>query len=182
MPRGFTLVELLVAMGVFMIGIMGVFGLFLGGVRARDQAESLTRLSFGATSLIEELRLDAVADRPASDWLGDGYTANGREPIDQLSPYPDVPGMFYVVDAAENAVNPQGNGIPTVLRLSITAMYLPLAPAAPGARLEVAQELRWRPPAQTADPARWLLDEAVARGVAIRTHAVVIPRQPWLDR
>lgn len=107
--RGFTLLELLVAVGVFIVGFVAAYGLFLTAVRNRAQAEAITRTSLAATSLLAEMRLVAgregavlripnrAPDPPAS-YGGDGFAHNGQEDVTEgLVRYPDQAGIWYVV-------------------------------------------------------------------------------------
>ena len=45
---GFTLLEMLITAGIFLFGFMAVYALFLIGVEARREAESITRTSLAA--------------------------------------------------------------------------------------------------------------------------------------
>ena len=107
--RGFTLLELLVAVGVFIVGFVSAYALFLAAVRNRAQAEAITRTSLAATSLLAEMRLvagreGAVLNTPGrapdlpSMYGGDGFAHNGLEdPKDGLVRYPDQTGIWYAV-------------------------------------------------------------------------------------
>lgn len=90
MRRGFTLIELLVATGVFLFGFTAAMALFLLGTRARAQADGMLRLSLAASSIVEEIRLEAgregtaspaapsgttIPPFPPTDYVGDGFAA-----------------------------------------------------------------------------------------------------------
>src|SRR5271170_5568637 len=99
MRRGFTLVEMLVATIVFLVGFVAVFGLFLGGMRFRKLAEDTTRSSLAASCLIDEIRAKAGGiptggaasnPLPPSAYVGTGF-ANGGAAVGSLNdlyPYP----------------------------------------------------------------------------------------------
>src|SRR5277367_4098546 len=111
MRRGFTLVEMLVATIVFLVGFVAVFGLFLGGMRFRKLAEDTTRSSLAASCLIDEIRAKAGgiptpggaagSPLPPSAYVGTGFATGGGgagggaagSPVGTpLYPYPPVPG------------------------------------------------------------------------------------------
>lgn len=53
---GFTLIEIIIALGVFMIGFVGVMGLFAGGYRTQEHASSRITETLIAESLFDTLR------------------------------------------------------------------------------------------------------------------------------
>ncbi len=64
---GFTLVELLVATGVFIIGFVAVYALFLSGLRFRKLADDLFKTATLASTLMTEVYLDSAhGDNPAA--------------------------------------------------------------------------------------------------------------------
>ena len=85
--RGFTLVEMLVATIVFLIGFVAVFGLFLGGMRFRKLSEDTTRASLAASCLVDEIRISAGGSGQASPstsaplapsvYIGTGFSSSG---------------------------------------------------------------------------------------------------------
>src|SRR5271155_5794116 len=86
MRRGFTLVEMLVATIVFLVGFVAVFGLFLGGMRFRKLAEDTTRASPASSCLIDEIRAKAGGiptgaaasnPLPPSAYVGTGFATGG---------------------------------------------------------------------------------------------------------
>src|SRR4051812_26180938 len=80
---GFTLIELLVASGVFLVGFVAVFGLFLAGIPFGKPAAAPPRASLAASSLIDELRIDAgregLGPCDPADYVGDGLAIGGAE-------------------------------------------------------------------------------------------------------
>lgn len=125
MRRGFTLIELLVATGVFLFGFTAAMALFLLGTRARAQADGMLRLSLAASSIVEEIRLEAGRETKwdGAQWVahpsapfepqayvGDGFAAidsqnidstsvleNDNSPSGRLYPYKPQPGIWYRV-------------------------------------------------------------------------------------
>lgn len=102
MRRGFTLVEMLVATAVFLLGFTACFALFLGGVRFRTRADDLTRLGLAASSLVHEIAIDSGKHGPGGgkpcDYVGNGRADDGAEADDkELYAYPSSPGIWYRV-------------------------------------------------------------------------------------
>ena len=60
---GFTLVELLVAVFIFSVGIVGVLALFTGAARAGRRAQEETEAALVASSVASELRSEVEAGR-----------------------------------------------------------------------------------------------------------------------
>ena len=118
--RGFTLIEMLVATGVFMLGFSAAYTLFLAGVRYRTQASTNQRLAFALTSLAAELelssgKLNTTGD--PSEYVGNGLAVDGAEPEDHtdplqtvLFPYPGQPGLWYRVMACTDLHNQSTGG------------------------------------------------------------------------
>ena len=112
---GFTLVEMLVATTVFVIGFTACFGLFLVGSRHRAKAEDELRLGLATASLLEAFRTHrpaAGSSRLPSAWLGDGFPdhdgggsdgeAIAGQTLEDIALYPAAghPGVWYRVLAA----------------------------------------------------------------------------------
>jgi len=129
--RAFTLIEMLVATAVFVLGFAALYTMFLLGVRNRVQAEALTNTSLVADAVVAEMRLAAGTERagsitpPAlpSDYVGDGNAENGPEVFPVGSPdsydvqnpffaYPEQPGVFYRVMQVTGLVDSDGDGVP----------------------------------------------------------------------
>ena len=125
----FTLVEMLVATMVFIIGFVGVYSLFIAGMNYRHEADRLTNTSLAATSLISTWRLE-MQDQwyIVDDFVGDGNPTNGAESgADQLFyPYPDNPGIWFRVQKATDAAGQTGAGTEksSTLRLEILLIDL----------------------------------------------------------
>lgn len=134
MRRGFTLIEMLVATGIFVIGCVAVFSLFIAAMRFRQQADATIRLSVASTSLLERIRLAAGTEpnRPAppADYIGDGFASGGAEVTGQamteeLFPAPDAPTVWYrVLDARDDLGQAPGLATTTTLGLDLFLVHL----------------------------------------------------------
>lgn len=199
MPRrGFTLIEMLVATVVFAVGFVGVFGLFLAGMRFRKQSEDLTRCSLAASSLVSEIAIDAGRDgqtdahppEEPSAYVGDGFAgvshpAGAPAPLADddaaiLAPYRAQPGIFYRVESCTDLV---GTDLPdtTVIRLKL--LVVPWATVDPTiSLLDIARRLQLREPGTgtlLTDPTA-IASELTRRGLALRTDAVITRRPAWM--
>ena len=79
---GFTLLEMLVATFIFVIGFVSVYGLFLSGVKYRAEADAITRSSVAASNIVNEMRLGIITPP---------YSTT------DFHSYRDQPGLFYQV-------------------------------------------------------------------------------------
>ncbi len=200
--RGFTLIEMLVATVVFAIGFVGVFGLFLAGMRFRKQSEDLTRCSLAASSLVSEFAIDAgresAGPKEPEEYVGDGFAeaagpADGTANTLILVPYRAQPGIFYRVEhctdllGADSGTNSLGEeaAMTTVLRLRL--LVVPWATVDPTISLDdLAKRLQLRSPVDNAP--LWgtgaspdaIASELVRRGLALRSDAVITRRPSWM--
>ncbi|NQV04606.1 MAG: prepilin-type N-terminal cleavage/methylation domain-containing protein [Candidatus Omnitrophica bacterium] len=65
--RGFSLLELIIAVGVLAIGLVGVLQIFPVGLRASKRAGTITRAAFLAQNKMEEVKMagfDAIIELP----------------------------------------------------------------------------------------------------------------------
>ena len=65
--RGFSLLELIIAVGVLAIGLVGVLQIFPVGLRASKRAGTITRAAFLAQNKMEEVKMagfDAITELP----------------------------------------------------------------------------------------------------------------------
>jgi prepilin-type N-terminal cleavage/methylation domain-containing protein len=65
--RGFSLLELIIAIAVLAVGLVGVLQIFPIGLRASQRAGMMTRASFLAQNKIEDVKLagfDAITELP----------------------------------------------------------------------------------------------------------------------
>ncbi|HYE07503.1 MAG TPA: prepilin-type N-terminal cleavage/methylation domain-containing protein [Planctomycetota bacterium] len=204
---GFTLIELLVASGVFLIGFVAVFGLFLAGVRFRKLSDDTARSALAASSLINEIRIDAgreggTAPHEPGDYVGDGFAADGAEgyalppipppppapqpaadtePSDsfQLFPYPAQPGVWYRVVTCTDFIGDPAGADTTALRLRL--LVLPWSQAEDATAfdlLTVNQRIGLFPRASTPTGAQ-MIAELTKRGLAFEYHATIIRHPSW---
>ena len=196
MPRsGFTLVELLVATGVFMIGFAAAFGLFLAAIRYRTLADDTTRLSLAASSIVEEMAIGnaptvpPVSKKP-SDYLGSGdlpSIVNAGTTFNFYA-YPGVPGTWYTVESCTDVVGDATNEKTSTLHLNLLVLVFTSAdPSQPLELEEVNRRVRIvNQPADgfrgklTEDEMTQLRDGLVKRGLAMRISAVVLRRPSWM--
>ena len=123
--RGFTLVELLVATGVFVIGFAAVFSLFLSGMRFRKLADDTTMTATLASSLLTEIYLDSgripTAPSPPpppgagpaapDEYDGDGFGHDVAVTTWDATPlysYAGVPGTSYRIAGPPPSTAPTG--------------------------------------------------------------------------
>lgn len=204
MPRrGFTLVELLVACGVFLFGFTAAFAMFLAGTRARSQADGIIRLSLAASSLAEEFKLEAGRESlstpgapvpfPPNAYIGDGFaavhsvgTAAAEDPGDMTAPlfqYRPQPGVWYRVISCTDEKGSPTDPFATALQMELLVVWNP----APDATLTLddlakRQRMDLKPtwagllyPEQLST----LVDFLAQRGFAVREQIVFIRRPSW---
>ena len=80
--RGFTLIEVLIAVGVFTVAFGGVFALLATGAESRRRAEDGTEASLIATSLVAEARARFRGDGPLQPVSGRPWPTNPRYTFD----------------------------------------------------------------------------------------------------
>ena len=201
--RGFTLIEMLVATTVFAIGFVGVFGLFLAGMRFRKQSEDLTRCSLAASSLVSEIAIDAGRDGVNAShtpfapkaYEGDGFvgTPSAADADDSVPPTPATlaalatlvpyraqPGVFYRVEQCTDLL---GTNLADTTVIRIRLLVVPWATVDPTVSLvEIARRLQMRKATTNAlllDPGA-IASELVKRGLAMRLDAVITRRPAWM--
>jgi prepilin-type N-terminal cleavage/methylation domain-containing protein len=193
-PRqGFTLVELLVATGVFMIGFTAAFSLFLAAMRYRTLADDTIRLSLAASSLVEELSIGQAGNGtplPPSDYVGGGKLPNiGNTSPDSLSPYPGVPGTWFTVETCSDLLGNASTDQTATLHLTLLVVVDTQTDPATTPLLdpsEVNRRLRLVTPAAgwrgtlTDDELIAIREQMVKRGLAMRVSAVVVRRPSWM--
>ena len=187
--QAFTLLELLVATGVFIIGFTAAYGLFLSGMRYRHLAETTTRGALAASSLIHELRLDSGntshPGQPAEplDYLGNGDPNDGPETVsangitdyeDELFPYPPMPGCWFRVLGCFDLSGRDDNDKTTTLHL--TLLVVPFPTAATSLSFE---DLRRRMRFDSTLPTDKFIDHLAARSLAMRQDLVVLRQPNW---
>ena len=84
--QGFTLVELLVAVGIFMFGFSAIYAMFLLGARQRVIADSISTAAYASSSISAEIRLQAGREsatiNSAALYEGDGFADAALTPPD----------------------------------------------------------------------------------------------------
>jgi type II secretory pathway pseudopilin PulG len=194
--HGFTLVELLVATGVFMIGFSACFGLFLAGMRYRTLAEDTTRMSLAASSLVEELAIGAPPTTPPSNFEPNQYKGSGKLPLPanfpastntwELTPYAGVPGTWYAVESCADVLGGNDVNSPTLHLNLIVVVDTQSATNEPLNLEQIYRRMRLTlTPAPTfpinSEPdATRIYDEIIKRGRAMRVSTVVVRRPSWM--
>jgi prepilin-type N-terminal cleavage/methylation domain-containing protein len=209
MRDGFTLIEMLVATGIFVLGFVAVYSLFLSGMRFRKLADDTTRTATLASTLLTELYLDSGGAPPAGtgpaapqDYNGQGNpttpeTATASGPATPLYPYVGIPGTEYrfsnTTDLLGNAVASGGSPDPTSLSTALVTNVFVLCPGAEVATLgDLNTRIHLITPADAAyasyqamTPAQqgtYLQNLMVAHGIAMSYTAVVIRQPHWLNQ
>jgi prepilin-type N-terminal cleavage/methylation domain-containing protein len=188
--HGFTLVEMLVATAVFVIGFVGVFVLFLSGVRFRKLSEDLTRTALASSSLIAEIRIDAGREgggsKPPSDYVGNGFATDGAELNDgsgkvPLFPYPQQPGIWYRVMSCSNLSGDAADAKTIALKFQLVVLSFPTSDTAL-TFTELQRRLRLTDSTGsliTDDPGL-VVSELTRRGAAMTTTAVIVRQPSWM--
>ena len=195
-PRsGFTLVELLVATGVFMIGFSAAFGLFLAAIRYRTMADDTIRLSLAASSLVEELAIgNGITPgtlKAPSEYLGEGDLPGSTGALDpkKFYAYSGVPGTWYTVESCTDVLggdNPESATLHlNLLVLVFTQADQPLTLEDINRRVRIVTNPSAGFRGQLEDTAsnnevQRVRDGLVQRGLAMRISAVVLRRPSWM--
>jgi prepilin-type N-terminal cleavage/methylation domain-containing protein len=202
MRRGFTLIELLVATGVFLFGFTAAMALFLLGTRARAQADGMLRLSLAASSIVEEIRLEAGregtgAPYTPTSYIGDGFAAVDSANIDgttineddntlagRLYPYRPQPGIWYRVIGCVDEKGDPADKLATGLRLDLLVVWNPVPDAsltmqALAARQRIDKQSGWAALATPEAQVQYLADFMAKRGFAVRETAWIIRKPSW---
>jgi prepilin-type N-terminal cleavage/methylation domain-containing protein len=134
---GFTLLEMLIATGIFLFGFMAVYALFLIGVESRQQAEQITRTSIAADAMLEDWRLRfSHADyrsKAPQDFIGDGIPfdtgqqlVNGPGMADRSFAFShNQPGVLYRVISCSDLSGDATNTNASALYLELLVLYQP---------------------------------------------------------
>jgi len=78
--RGFTLIEALVALIVLSIGLLGIAGMQISGLRANQSAASRTQASYLADDIADRMRANYTAARNGEYDVALGGTKSGTTP------------------------------------------------------------------------------------------------------
>jgi prepilin-type N-terminal cleavage/methylation domain-containing protein len=188
---GFTLIELMVATIVFMIGFAAVFGLFLGGVRFRKLADDTTRASLAASCIVDEIRASAGGGASPggaspnsplapSAYVGSGFASvsGGVADATTLYPYTPIPNTWYQVTSCSNLYGDTTDKNTTVLHLQL--LVVPFATSQPTLdTLYLYKHLLNSDlgPSPTNDQ---ITAELVTRGIGYQFQSVITRRPSWL--
>ena len=82
--RGFTIVEVLVALLVLSVGLLGTFSTFASVTRTFTDAHSSVEATATATALLEQLRGGGCGGTVAGSWSG--VTANYTWETEEINP------------------------------------------------------------------------------------------------
>lgn len=166
MRRGFTIVELLIATFIFLIGFVSVYGLFLRAVQFRREGENMVRCSLAASSIVATMRLKIRADTTIpfdpTVYKGDGDPGNNAEsdPLPFFA-YLDQPGMFFRISNASPLMTDKTN----VAKFTVQTVYL----GSPGNQLS-EEEVKKR----CGNPSS--IDDLVTSGAITQRIAIIAPR------
>jgi len=211
MRDGFTLVEMLVATGVFVLGFVAVYSLFLSGMRFRKLADDTARTATLASTLLTEMYLDSdgAPAANAGPALPADYNGSGNPTLPEstavsglstpLYSYSGIPGTVYrfsgttdLLGSPPSAETPDPSSLTTAL---VTQVFI----ACPGAVTPTLNDLNRTHLVQPNDPqplygnqlftnltgpeqALALQQQMVAHGAAMQYTAVIIRQPHWLNQ
>ena len=92
MRRGFSLIEVVIAIGILSVGLVGAIRVFPVGLRASQRAAQISRGTLIVQRTLEELKLKSW------DQLAPGTTASRQDPFD-VTVAIDQPVVAGLVDA-----------------------------------------------------------------------------------
>ncbi len=123
---GFTIIEMLMASVIFLLGFVAVYGLFLSGVKFRRESENLTRGAVASSSIIAMIRLRCRAavglSNPAAyNGDGDPTTDDGDLPFHAFM---DQPGLFYRVTGCQFLFGGDAPSDPSPIKLQVQTVFL----------------------------------------------------------
>lgn len=198
--RGFTLIEMLVATGVFMLGFSAAYTLFLAGVRYRTQAAATQRLAFALTSLAAELTLSsgkheggAVLADPGA-YVGNGLAIDPPEAVDtsdltktDLFPYPGLSGVWYRVMACKDLhgrpatpATPADGLLPADQSATLHARIMVITVPTDDTVLKFSDLQRRYQLDPILDTPDLIAAALVDRGLAMQCETVLLRRASWL--
>jgi prepilin-type N-terminal cleavage/methylation domain-containing protein len=162
--QGFTLVEVMVALGVMTISAMALFGMQAQSTRANGRARDITVASQIAQNVLERMKLDGLA------WNSVGLAADVLVSTDILRLVGGTPGAFMSLPETS-----QTRGSKTVVwsnAFDLHGIDVPIASAQTppgGVRFCASQRLAWvfdtPPRAMRADVRVWWSKEAPTRSI-----------------
>lgn len=123
LKRGFSLVELLVAIAILGLGGLALFGLFMTSIQARAKSNDTTSASRLASSELERAVLSAQRDIPTGSkeafWDND-YPISGSP---QTSTSTKVGGTDFTVDLFHTTVRANTSGANRLKRIQVRVTW-----------------------------------------------------------
>jgi type IV pilus assembly protein PilV len=107
-PNGFTLIEVLVAMMILAVGLLGLEALAIGAARSVASAQHRTMLAAAATQEIED-RVQAIRSNPAA--VGNGVSCRDETAVQiqictTIASPTGLPGLRRVTVQTQRLVGP----------------------------------------------------------------------------
>jgi prepilin-type N-terminal cleavage/methylation domain-containing protein len=106
--KGFTLIEVSLAVLVVGLGLLSLFGLFPSGLRAGEEASADTRAGLFATVVLEGMRANAAGIKVWSEWDDASMLGSSSKLCDAVT----AGGTAIVADGVVKTINdfPAGSG------------------------------------------------------------------------
>lgn len=193
--RGFTLIEMLVASMVFIIGFISVFSLFLAGLKFRAQGDLQTRSAIALRNLVEEIQLDAGHESNApvapEKYLGTGFvdSPSTNTSTAEWHACPGMSGLYYSVVEATDVSGSTTNDKAPVLYLRILVLAFastedPLSMESLAKRLaiKVTDTRIFDLPItqQYVSDFQKYLQELIDRGIVTDNHVAILRQPSWM--
>jgi type IV pilus assembly protein PilV len=108
--RGVTLIEVLVALVVLSIGLLGVCALIIDSVRSNDSADMRSKAAILANAIVDDMRANSAAAVAGQYDVGYGAAASGTSVASQdLANWKNALSASYSV----NGISNQSSGLPS---------------------------------------------------------------------
>lgn len=154
---GFSLIEVLVAMFVISVGIMGVMAALFWGVQHSDSGKIVTEASTIARTIAETVRLQGVK-RPFNTWANDPPAA--RVAVDAV-PFNGPNSPYLNVIKGPNTANTQSSLARFQRNISLVELSPPSTTSHLGSLARLSVKIYWR-------------EEALSRQVNVETIVPII--------
>lgn len=102
--RGFTLIEIMVALGILVFGVTALIGALGLGVSERRTAEQRQRAAVLADQILQQIQTDLLAAAPRTGAEEDISELEIEPAVDQVAD--GFPGLRYAVEFTPAASNP----------------------------------------------------------------------------
>lgn len=122
--RGFTLIEILLALAILGVGMVGILSVFTIGTNSIRRTVTMTEAGFIGQMVIEDLKRQAVSGDPAGAAVTDEYKNYYEDyEVEPVSPsaVPGIPNLYKV----EVAVKRKGSDRPLVEFTTYLTKYEP---------------------------------------------------------